>query len=322
MFILFQKDNSISCLFLFLFISCCQKEVTMIMSYIIKFLLVLLFIYILPKNCMASSETFVNWTNMYLPYENITITNEEINSDYSYETLITTDETLITTDYGNPMLSSNLRDINGLKQLSFSLKAKNCNIELLPSKSNTVSCTYNYNYYNIAYSNSGLDIALKTPEDSLWKMNTNDKIIIKIPFKYYKSIYINSEKSSINFCPMNVEMIIQSFESSLYICAANGLEYDIHYEGFCDTTTLRLYEGGPENYSFNLARDDGVLMYGKLIGDNRAHSSLKSTIVLPNSWNYLDNKNNFNYSETSLNTSENKIVNIDFLVVGTSLMIY
>lgn len=285
------------------------------MVYIIKSLLVLLFISIFPKSCMDSSETFVNWTSMYPTFENIPIIYEGLNFNSSCETLITT-------DYGNPMLSSNLRDINGSKQLSFSLKAKNCNIELLPSTSNTISYTYNHNYYNIAYSNSGLDIALKTPEDSLWKMNTNDKIIIKIPFKYYKSIYINSEKSSINFCPMNVEIIIKSFESSLYICAANSLEYDIHYEGFCDTTTLRLYEGGPENYSFNLARDDGVLMYGKLIGDNGAHSLLKSTIVLPTSWNYLDNKNDFNYSETSLNTSEDKIVNIDFLVVGTSLIIY
>lgn len=273
------------------------------------------------KICVASSETSISWLSQYPLFANPSMLQDDIivpQDKVSYEKVVknSTLSDMITADYGNP--TATLRDSNDLKKLIFSLNINNCNVNIIPSISDNIYCNYNKNYYDISYYNSILDISLKSLEDGLWQMNTDDIITLEIPFKYYKAFYINSNKSSVNLCPMNVEINITSSESSIYICASSGLEYNINYEGYYDTTILRLFEGGPKKYLFSLIHDDGALMYG----NSNAYNISKSIISLPKLWNYSNNNNVFKYLQSSINTSENKIVTIDFRIIGTALSVY
>lgn len=294
----------------------------MIKKFIIITLVALALSFQLPvKICIASSETSISWISQYPLFANPSTLQDDIivsQDKISYEEDVknSTLSDIITADYGTPIAT--LRDSNDLKKLVFSLNINNCNVNIIPSISDNIYCNYNKNYYDISYYNSILDISLKSLEDGLWQMNTDDIITLEIPFKYYKSFYIDSNKSGVNLCPMNVEINITSNESSIYICASSGLEYNINYEGYCDTTILRLFEGGPKKYLFSLIHDDGALMYG----NSNAYNISKSIISLPKLWNYSNNNNVFKYPQSFINTSENKIVTINFRIIGTALSVY
>lgn len=294
----------------------------MIKKFIIITLVALALSFQLPvKICIASSETSISWISQYPLFANPSTLQDDIivsQDKISYEEDVknSTLSDIITADYGTPIAT--LRDSNDLKKLVFSLNINNCNVNIIPSISDNIYCNYNKNYYDISYYNSILDISLKSLEDGLWQMNTDDIITLEIPFKYYKSFYIDSNKSGVNLCPMNVEINITSNESSIYICASSGLEYNINYEGYCDTTILRLFEGGPKKYLFFLIHDDGALMYG----NSNAYNISKSIISLPKLWNYSNNNNVFKYPQSFINTSENKIVTINFRIIGTALSVY